>query len=72
MNYHFFVTNMAEWQASTNLVDLVKYFDKFKQRYCVCLVPLDITASYKIKDYLPEVEDRVVLGTYKNGERVED
>jgi len=72
MSYHFYASNYLEWQASTNLVDLVKHFDKCKARYCICLVPLDMKASYQIVDYLPDVKDRVILGTYEKGKRLED
>jgi len=72
MKYHFYTSNYLEWRVSSNLVELVKWFDKYEQPYVICLVPLDIKADYKIIDYLPNVKDLVILGTYRKGEKVED
>lgn len=70
--FHFYASNYAEWLVSNNLVELVKWFDKYKQPYVICLVPLDIKASYQIIDYLPDVKDIIIFGTYRKGERVAD
>lgn len=66
-NFHFFASSAIYWRTSDNIKELIKTMDKLSERnkypYVMFYVPLPSDAEYKIDNYVPQVKEKVYLGS---------
>ena len=68
-DFHFYCQNCAEWQVSEDIDSLIKLMKRScKQNgfkfFSMYYVPAPISAEYNIRQFKPEVEGCIFLGTY--------
>lgn len=62
-DFHFFASSAMEWRTNKDIRKLIKTMDSFKQPYALFYIPLPDDAEYKINNYVPQVKDKVYLGS---------
>lgn len=66
-DFHFFASSAVYWRTSNNIKDLIKTMDKLSERnkypYVMFYVPLPSDAEYKIDNYVPQVKEKIYLGS---------
>ena len=65
--FHFFASSAIYWRTSENLKDLIKTMDKLSEKnkypYVMFYVPLSEDAKYEINNYVPQIKEKVYLGS---------
>ena len=61
---HFFVSSAAEWRTGRDPAELIRAAMRDDYPFALWFVPVDMDADYYIKNYAPEVEGAVFIGTY--------
>ena len=62
-NFHFFASSFMEWRTNKDIRKLIKTMDSFKQPYVLFYLPLSDDEEYKINNYVPQVKDKIYLGS---------
>jgi hypothetical protein len=66
-NFHFFASSATSWRTSGDVKELIKTMDNLSEKnkypYVLFYMPLPLDAEYKIDNYVPQVEDKVYLGS---------
>jgi hypothetical protein len=66
-NFHFFASSATSWRTSDDVKELIKTMDNLSEKnkypYVLFYMPLPLDAEYKIDNYVPQVEDKVYLGS---------
>jgi len=61
--FHFFASSHYDWRINNDIRKLIKEMDKLKNPYALFYVPLSIDADYEINNYVPQIKDKVYLGS---------
>lgn len=62
--FHFFAASVLEWKVNDDVGALVSYMKRQNFGFNLWYVPGDIERSYKIQDFVPQVDGVVWLGYY--------
>lgn len=64
--HHFYAVSFACWKVNTNLESLIRSMKREGDPFTIYRLRLPITASYKIKDYVPVVAPESIsfIGTW--------
>lgn len=63
---HYFVSSIMEWKTGMDIGALVAHFKRNKQPFMIFWVPLPESESYKIDNFMPQVEGSIPLTRYDN------
>jgi len=62
---HYYASSVAEWQVDNDLEKLIKFFKSEDFPFTIWFVPVPIDTDYKIENYGPVVDGRVVIAKYR-------
>ena len=66
-DFHFFASSAVYWRTSKNIKELIKTMDKLSEKnkypYVMFYVPLSEDAKYEINNYVPQIKEKVYLGS---------
>jgi hypothetical protein len=66
-NFHFFASSAVNWRTNDNVKELIKTMDNLSEKnkypYVLFYMPLPLDAEYKIDNYVPQVKEKIYLGS---------
>jgi ATP phosphoribosyltransferase len=66
-HFHFYASSFAYWRTNENIQELIKTMDELSEEgeypYVMFYVPLPSDAEYKIDNYVPQVKEKIYLGS---------
>jgi hypothetical protein len=63
--FHFYASSVGEWRVSEDIESLIKGMKQSGLSFVLWKVPGPVQGtSYKIKSFIPVVDDLVYLGSY--------